>query len=177
LAVAGELSGDVFATGVTGSSGSGNTPSATTHHPQRATNFRSYKPLAHQHLLEVTAFVRGLAEKPFELHFVPQSGPFVRGVFTTVFTPHLGPARLEEIFHGAYADAPLVDIFKGSPELRLVQGTPRSLVGVAGEGDRGVVFVAIDNLGKGAAGQAVQNLNLMFGLDETTGLRVPGGFV
>ncbi|MBI4583513.1 MAG: N-acetyl-gamma-glutamyl-phosphate reductase [Planctomycetes bacterium] len=177
LARAEKLRGSVFATGVTGSSGAGNAPAQTTHHPERAANFRSYKPLAHQHLLEVNGFLRALTSAPFQLHFVPQSGPFVRGLFTTVFAPGLGLADLEAVYREAFGKEPLIAIDQGSPDLRWVQGTPRSHIGLAAEKDQGVVFVAMDNLGKGAAGQAIQNLNCMFGMEETTGLMLPGGFV
>ena len=177
LAASGRLAGDVCLLGLTGSSGSGNKPSPTTHHPERFSNVRSYKPLAHQHLLEVEAFLGGLADSDFNLQFVPQSGPFVRGIFTTVFTPGVGAAELTKIYTDAYAGEDLVDVIEGSPDLRWVQGSPRSWVGVGGEGDNGVVFTVIDNLGKGAASQGVQNMNLMCGLDETEGLRAPGGFV
>jgi N-acetyl-gamma-glutamyl-phosphate reductase len=177
LARARKLGGDVCVTGITGSSGAGNKPSATTHHPERATNVRSYKPLAHQHLLEVESFVRGLTPSDFRLHFVPQSGPFVRGIFTTVFLPGSSAEELEAIFRAAYAGEPLVSVVQGSPELRWVQGGPRAFIGVAGDGSRGVVFTVIDNLGKGAAGQALQNLNAVFGFPRDEGLAWPGGFV
>jgi N-acetyl-gamma-glutamyl-phosphate reductase len=177
LAAAGGLRGDVFACGITGSSGAGDKPLQTTHHPERAANVRAYKPLAHQHLLEVEAFLRTLAREPFALHFVPQSGPFVRGIFVTVFAPGRGAAALKEIFTRAYGKEPLVSVVDGSPDLRWVQGTPRAVIGVGGEGDRGVVFCVTDNLGKGGATQAIQNLNLALGLPETEGLLFPGGFV
>ena len=177
LCQAGKLRGDVFATSVTGSSGSGNVPSSKTHHPERATNFRSYKSLCHQHLLEVHHFLRTLTKESFNIHFIPQSGPFVRGIFTTVFTPGLGSEELEKIYQQAYPDSPLISIGKESPELRWVQGTPCSHIGITGDSNRSAVFVIIDNLGKGAAGQAIQNFNCMFGLEETEGLRLPGGFV
>lgn len=177
LADAGKLAGDVCLVGLTGSSGSGNKPSATTHHPERFSNVRSYKPLAHQHMLEVEGFLGGLGESDFSLQFVPASGPFVRGIFTTVFTPGVGASELVKIYADAYAGESLVEVVEGSPELRWAQGSPRSWVGVGGEGDNGVVFTVIDNLGKGAASQGVQNMNLMCGLDETEGLRAPGGFV
>lgn len=177
LAAAGRLSGDVCVTGVTGSSGSGNRPSEATHHPERAANFRAYKVLAHQHLLEVGAFLRTLGEGEYRLRFVPQSGPFVRGIFTTLFAPGIGARELEDIFRGAYDGEDLVTVTRGSPDLRLVQGTPRALIGVDGSAECGIVFSATDNLGKGAAGQAIQNMNLALGFPETEGLRVPGGFV
>jgi len=189
LAARQKLEGEYFISGVTGSSGSGNSPSATTHHPERAANFRAYKPLAHQHLLEVSAFLRTLTPKPFEIHFVPHSGPFVRGIFTTAFFPFWRAADLEKLYRDAYRDEPLITVGRGSPDLRWVLGTPRSHIGVAGGDGRqraggkstgqshAAAFIAIDNLGKGAAGQAIQNFNRAMGFSETEGLLMPGGFV
>lgn len=177
LAKAGKLRGAVPIVAVTGSSGSGNKPSAATHHPERAANFRAYKILSHQHLLEVDWFLRTLTSETFRLDFIPQSGPFVRGIFSTLFVSDLGGAELEEIYRAAYDAEPLVTVVRGSPDLRWVQGTPRTVIGVEGREDHGVVFSATDNLGKGAAGQAIQNLNLALGMPETEGLAIPGGFV
>jgi len=177
LAEAGRLRGDVCVTGVTGSSGSGNKPTSTTHHPERATNVRAYKPLVHQHLLEVDSFLRSRGDGDFRLQFVPQSGPFVRGIFTTTFCPGIGRAELREIYDRAYGGEPLVFVVDDSPDLRWVQGSPRSFVGVAGTERDGVVFCALDNLGKGAASQGIQNLNRALGRDETDGLLLAAGFV
>jgi N-acetyl-gamma-glutamyl-phosphate reductase len=177
LAAAGRLRGDACIVGVTGSSGSGNKVSSATHHPERASNFRAYKVLGHQHLLEVEAFLRTLTSEDFRIRFVPQSGPFVRGIFTTLLTLGVGRGELEEIFKGAYGGEALVSVVKGSPELRWIQGTPRSFVGIDGKDDCGVVFCATDNLGKGAAGQGIQNLNLALGFPELEGLLLPGGFI
>ncbi len=177
LAAAQKLRGNVFVTGITGSSGSGNKPSQTTHHPERAVNVRSYKPLQHQHLLEVEGFLRTLTKETFSVQFVPQSGPFVRGIFATVFAPGIGVSELERIFKQAYEGGELVSVVRGSPELRWVQGTPRSVIGVDGTTADGVVFCVTDNLGKGGPGQAIQNMNLALGFPETEGLRLPGGFV
>jgi N-acetyl-gamma-glutamyl-phosphate/LysW-gamma-L-alpha-aminoadipyl-6-phosphate reductase len=177
LAARGRLAGPLFLSGVTGSSGAGNAPAQTTHHPERASNFRAYKPLEHQHLLEVESFLRALTPADFEIHFVPHSGPFVRGIFTTAFLPGVRSEELEEIYRTAYRGEPLISVARGSPDLRWVQSTPRSQLGVAGDEGMGVAFVAIDNLGKGAAGQAIQNFNRAMGFPETEGLLVPGGFV
>lgn len=177
LAKHGLLSGGVFTTGITGSSGSGNTPVATTHHPERATNVRAYNALKHRHVLEVEAFLRTLTGEDFHVHFVPQSGPFVRGIFATVFAPGVAPERLEAIYTETYRGEPLISVRSGSPELRWVQGTPRAAIGVAGDGEDGVVFCVTDNLGKGGAAQAVQSLNVALGFPETEGLAAPGGFV
>ncbi|MBN1442995.1 MAG: N-acetyl-gamma-glutamyl-phosphate reductase [Planctomycetes bacterium] len=177
LAKAGRLSGDICVTAVTGSSGSGNKPSAATHHPERASNFRSYKVLVHQHRLEVEHYLRKIAASEFRLHFVPQSAPLVRGIFVTVFLPGTSAGDLRRIFDDAYGGEPLIAVVDGSPELRWIQGTPRSFVGIAGTGGDGVVFTVTDNLGKGAAGQAIQNLNCALGFPETEGLDWPGGYV
>ncbi len=177
LAAAGRLRGDFFVSATTGSSGAGNHPLPTTHHPERDTNMRAYKPFVHQHLLEVESFLAALTETRFRLHFVPHSGPFVRGIFATVFTPGVGCGELEDIFRAAYENEALISVVSGSPDLRWTQSSPRAVLGVAGEADRGVVFSTLDNLGKGGAGQAVQNLNCALGLPETAGLRVPAGYV
>lgn len=177
LAAAGRLPADVFISATTGSSGAGNKPLQTTHHPERGTNMRAYKPLVHQHLLEVESFLSTLTGERFRLHFVPQSGPFVRGIFATVFTPGIGRRELEEVFRSTYSGEALVSVVSGSPDLRWTQGSPRAVLGIAGEEDRGVVFSTLDNLGKGGAGQGVQNLNCVLGLEETMGLRIPAGYV
>lgn len=178
LAMSDMISETMALTGITGSSGSGREPSRTTHHPERAANIRSYKALRHPHLLEVEEFLNARTGTPVRLRFVPQSAPIVRGIFTTLFVPDRSQKEVREVLESFYADEPLIDVVEGSPDLRLVQSTPRSLVGVEGSEDRGtVVFTAIDNLGKGAAGQAIQNMNCALGLAETDGLLWPGGFV
>jgi N-acetyl-gamma-glutamyl-phosphate reductase len=101
----------------------------------------------------------------------------VRGIFTTLFLPQVGIEELEEIFRGSYDGEALISVVRGSPEIRWIQGTPRSVIGLEGDSKRSVVFSVTDNLGKGAAGQAIQNLNLALGLPETEGLLFPGGFV
>ena len=165
-------------TAATGSSGSGAAPSDTTHHPTRANDFRAYKVLGHQHEAEV---LRTLATAGWQapLSFVPQSAPMVRGIFATIQFPL--PAGIE---YGALR-AHFENFYKGRFFVRVVDGTPRvaATVGsafadlsVAAKGSHGVVLVALDNLGKGMATQAVQNLNLALGLPEWTGLRAAGGW-
>ena len=178
LARKGLLSGDICVTGITGSSGSGASPKPTTHHPERAANIRSYRPLEHQHLLEVEEFLRSETDRDMRLLFVAQSAPIVRGIYVTAFLPGVSPARLTETYRDAYQEEAFVNVVEGSPDLRWVQGTPQAFVGFAGAEPLGSVgFGVIDNLGKGAAGQAIQNLNCVFGFDETDGLRLPGGFI
>jgi len=178
LAQSGLLSAPVCLTGITGSSGSGRQAVTTTHHPERAQNVRAYKSLAHQHLLEVEWFINRDSGPDIQIQFVSQSAPIVRGIFTTLFLPGQEVVAVREVYERFYGGETLIDIVEGSPDLRSVQTTPRSVIGVDGAAGRGaVVFSAIDNLGKGAAGQAIQNLNCALGLAETEGLVWPGGFV
>lgn len=154
----------VFVTGVTGSSGSGATPSATTHSSTRIGNLKAYKVFEHQHLDEIRHTVG------VPVHFVPVSGPFVRGIWITIQATLTQEADVDAIFANAYASSPMVRLRQGLPELKPVVGTNFADIGWVVQGNHVVIGVAIDNLGKGAAGQALQNLNLMLGLPETTGL-------
>ena len=168
--------GWMAATGATGSSGSGASPSEGTHHPLRAQDFRAYKVLTHQHLAEVKAGMDALGIQG-ELAFVPQSAPMVRGIFVSLqfrmpegLTGEGLRTRAEEVFR----DAPLVRLVADSPRVGAVAGSAFCDLAVASSGGSGVVMTAIDNLGKGMAAQAVQCMNLALGLPETQGLRVPG---
>lgn len=173
------LAGDVVSNGVTGSSGSGAEPKWTTHHPERAEDFRVYRPLDHQHVPEIEMALGSAGARDLKLAMVPHSGPFVRGIFTTAYffpAEPVTPARLASIYEAFYADEPFVRLRGGSPRLATVRGTNWCDVGVAArpDGTQLTVMTAIDNLVKGMAGQAVQNLNLLFGFPETEGLGFPG---
>ncbi len=168
----------VAVTAATGSSGSGAAPSDTTHHPTRANDFRAYKVLQHQHEAEV---LRTLAAAGWtaSLGFVPQSAPMVRGIFATAqfpLPPGLGPEALRLHVEGCYRDRPFVRIVDGSPRVAATTGSAFADIGVAAKEGHGVVMVALDNLGKGMAAQAVQNLNLALGLREDTGLKGAGSW-
>ncbi|MHC5010755.1 MAG: N-acetyl-gamma-glutamyl-phosphate reductase [Planctomycetota bacterium] len=168
----GALGGRAAVTSVTGSSGSGAVAKPGTHHPERFSNFKAYRPLHHQHLPEV---LQALGDGT-EVDFVPCSAPLSRGIYVTAFAP-VGDRRGEDVaalFAAAYRDEPFVRLREDPPELRAVAGTNMADVSVTIRAGTAVVNVAIDNLGKGMAGTAVQNLNLLFGLDETTGLAFPG---
>ena len=177
----GELVGDVCVAAMTGSSGAGNKPAQTTHHPERGQNARAYKVLEHQHLVECVPFLEDLnAANEFDLFFVPQSGPWVRGIFATAFIPlnqQHSLATVNALVTEAYGKEKFIHIVEGSPEMRLVQNTNMAHVTYRAQGDMLVGMCALDNLVKGGAGQAVQNLNLMLGLEETTGLLHPAGYV
>ncbi len=163
------------ASAVTGSSGSGTNPNFATHHPSRANDFRAYKVLTHHHAAEVE-MAMAACNVEGKLGFVPHSGPFVRGIFVTLqfenvhrlHTPAL-QARAASAFH----DCPFVRIVEGSPRVVAVAGTNFADVGVAANENTSAIMVAIDNLGKGMAGQAVQAMNIALGLPETTALWQP----
>jgi N-acetyl-gamma-glutamyl-phosphate reductase len=185
FAKAGLLEGSVEVVGITGSSGSGVTPSVTTHHPTRSVNLRTYRPLAHQHAPEIAAALTGAGAKNLSLNFVPVSAPLARGIFATAF--FRVPARtsteaLMKLPHETYAHEPFVRIPQNRlPEVAAVNGSNYAEVGVVvGPEESGTrlvtAFSALDNLVKGGAGQAIQNMNLMLGLPETTALRDPGGY-
>ena len=186
LARAGLLRGSIHVVGITGSSGSGVAPSAGTHHPVRAVNLKSYKLLEHQHTPEVEETLRaaaGSAVMPFELRFVPVSAPLSRGILTTSFIEV--PANETEetiagLFRRWYGDEPFVRFLEDRvPEVAAVSGSNYAELGFSlgepREGSRTLaVQAALDNLIKGGAGQAIQNMNLMLGLPEMMSLEDPG---
>lgn len=161
---------EAHVTALTGASGSGATPSATTHFPRRDGNVRAYKPLAHRHLAEVQEVLGEGAS----VHFVPVSGPWTRGIWGTAHVALPEAVRLgavTEAFERAYGGRPFVRLSPGElPELLSTVGTPFCDLGWVEKGGHLVVGFALDNLLKGAASQAVQNLNLALGLPEAAGL-------
>ncbi|HTL97295.1 MAG TPA: N-acetyl-gamma-glutamyl-phosphate reductase [Holophagaceae bacterium] len=167
----------VAASAITGSSGSGAHPSETTHHPTRANDFRAYKPLQHQHEAEVLATLAAEGWAP-ELAFTPHSAPLVRGIFATVQArlettiPEADlRARIEAAFPG-----PFVRVVEGSPRVAAVAGSAFADIGFAMKGPLLSVMVALDNLGKGMATQAIQNLNLALDHAPMAGLRSAGPY-
>ena len=186
LARAGLLDGAVVhVQGITGSSGSGIAPQAGTHHPSRAGNLKTYKPLEHQHVPEIVQTLEDGGAKGVELRFVPVSAPLTRGIFATCFLElpaDADAARLATLFDTTYAGEPFVRRPKKRlPEVVAVAGSNHAEVGFAVgpvHGDKRTVtcFSAIDNLIKGGAGQAIQNMNLMLGCDERASLEDVGNW-
>ena len=186
LAKAGLLDGTtIHVTGITGSSGSGIAPGAGTHHPSRAGNLKTYKPLEHQHVPEVLQLLGDAGAKHVELRFVPVSAPLTRGIFATCFVEL--PAAVDAgvlggLFETAFAREPFVrKPHKRLPEVVAVAGSNFAEVGYAVggvvDGKRTVtLFAAIDNLIKGGAGQAIQNMNLVLGCDERASLEDVGNW-
>lgn len=161
---------EAHVTALTGASGSGTRPKAATHFPTRDGNVRAYKVLAHQHLPEVQQVLGPAAD----LAFVPASGPWTRGIWGTAHVALPDGVDADTVaswFERAYADAPFVRTWPGTlPELRYAARTPFCDLGWTVQGRKLALGFALDNLLKGAASQAVQNLNLALGLPETAGL-------
>ncbi len=161
----------------TGSSGSGATPKALTHHPVRTSTFKAYKVMEHQHEREIKAtWGRVTTSRSLpSLTFVPQSTPLVRGIYACTYLVFEGepPVNTREIYEEAYAGSPFVRLVTSAPNVRNVAGTNNADVFIKDDFGVTLVITAIDNLIRGAAGQAVQCMNLGFGLDESLGLRLP----
>lgn len=175
LAKEGLLKGDVIVDSKTGSSGSGADPSAGTHHPERAADFRAYKLFEHQHEPEIVQCLRSGGENKFHLTFVAHSAPMVRGIFTTAYARlDTSAGKIEDIYRKRYGKEKFVRLVDGSPRCAVVAGTNYCDIAVAASDGRVVIMTAIDNLVKGGAGQAVQSMNIALGFDETTGLTFPG---
>ena len=168
--------GDLFVTGVTGSTGSGKQPQTGTHHPERHSNLYAYKPLEHRHAPEIMSQLSRASRADVRVNFVPHSGPFARGIYVTVQANAANgttTARLRDAFGHYYADACFIDVVDGMPRLKNVVTSNRAEIGVAVNDGALVVTCAIDNLVKGAAGGAVQWMNRLWGLREESGLNAP----
>ncbi|HSS20019.1 MAG TPA: N-acetyl-gamma-glutamyl-phosphate reductase [Pyrinomonadaceae bacterium] len=171
------ISGRVIVDAKTGSSGSGAKAAANTHHPQRMNSFYAYKPFTHQHVPEIEQELQHVGDWNNELVFMTHSLPVARGIFSSIYVEtkeSLSEEQLRQSFTDFYRDSFFVRTVKGSPDINWVKTTNFCDLGFAVRGKQAVVFSALDNLVKGAAGQAVQNMNLMFGLEETTGLMLIG---
>ncbi|MEN9800468.1 MAG: hypothetical protein RL653_4165 [Pseudomonadota bacterium] len=185
LARGGLLSGAIHTVAATGSSGSGANPQITTHHPLRAANLRTYKPLEHQHVPEILqTLTRAGGSAEASLEFVPVSAPLPRGIFATSFVDvpaETTQGQLDALWKKTWAGEPFVRIVGGGrqPEVIGVAHSNYVEVGfslgpVAGSSRRVVCFSALDNLVKGGAGQAIQAFNVMMGFDEKLTLAEPG---
>ena len=172
---AGVVQGPPLVSAVTGSSGSGHRPKPRTHHPERALNFFAYDPLQHRHQPEIESALARLNPKKFPLTLQVHSAPLVRGIYASAFFPIEPGTPLLDLYRKRYAHEKLLDVLGEPPELADVAGTARAAVGVVTKDGRAAVFTTIDNLLKGAASQAVQCMNLMFGFSEVTGLLWPSG--
>lgn len=176
LAHAGLLEHDVHINAVTGSTGAGISPSDTSHFSWRNNNLSWYKPFTHQHLGEINESLRGLQENSGKLFFIPNRGNFTRGILATAYTRFDGDlATAKRLFHSYYKNAVFTQIAEEPIHLKQVVNTNHCHVHVHKHDDMLLITSAIDNLLKGASGQAVQNMNLIFGLEENLGLNLKAG--
>lgn len=179
LAKNGLLKGEVHVNAITGSTGAGQKPTESTHFSWRNNNISIYKPFKHQHLPEIKQSLTQL-QNGYEgvINFIPVRGDFARGIFATVYLDcELEVDRVKEMYEEFYSDHPFTFISNKTIDLKQVVNTNKGIIQVEKYGNKLLVTSIIDNLLKGASGQAVHNMNLMFGLDEKLGLNLkPSAF-
>lgn len=173
-AAQGLLPSQVCVTGITGSTGAGVKPASTTHFSWRTDNLSVYKAFTHQHLAEIRQSLAKLQpEFAGDINFVPVRGDFARGIFViTHFDCEKSQEEMQSLYEQYYGNHPFASVSKKPIDLKQAVNTNRARISLEKHGNKLMVLVAIDNLLKGASGQAVQNMNLMFGLDEQTGLQL-----
>ena len=174
LAEKGLLSNDVHINAVTGATGAGTSLSDTSHFPWRDNNFSYYKPFTHQHLGEINQSVKQLQNSfSSEILFMPNRGNFSRGIFATAYTEFSGSVEeAKTIYKNFYKEARFTFVSDDDLHLKQVVNTNKCLIHLHKHQNKLLITSVIDNLLKGASGQAIQNMNLMFGLEETTGLQL-----
>ncbi|MEX2496317.1 MAG: N-acetyl-gamma-glutamyl-phosphate reductase [Woeseia sp.] len=176
LVRSGLSSGPLFVNGITGSTGSGRSAQPGTHHPERHSNLYAYKPLQHRHVPEIVQLIKDACNARVAINFVPHSGPFARGIYVTLQASLVSGTRAEDVrraFVDDYAGAAFVRLVDGAPKLKDVVASNWCHIGIRCENDSVVVMSAIDNLVKGAAGGALQWMNRLWSLPETSGLLAP----
>ncbi len=173
LSNAGLIKDEVHVSAVTGSTGAGQSLSNTSHFSWRNNNISIYKAFTHQHLTEIKMVLSGKnAEKPV-VNFIPYRGNFTRGIMANVYTKFLGNIQdARNLYDEFYKNHPFTHLSESSIDIKQVVNTNKCIIALEKEGDNLLITSIIDNLTKGASGQAVQNMNLMFGLEETTGLKL-----
>lgn len=173
LAKAGIL-GDVYTTGITGSTGAGQSLSNTSHFSWRANNIQAYKTLQHQHINEIHQSLQQLqGNDEMHVNFVPWRGDFTRGIYvSSIIDCGLPLEEIRQLYKTYYQHHPFTHVSETMIDLKQVVNTNKCLLYIEKQGNKIVVHSAIDNLLKGASGQAVQNMNLLFGIEETAGLKL-----
>jgi N-acetyl-gamma-glutamyl-phosphate reductase len=170
------LTSDIHISGVTGSTGAGQSLTETSHFSWRNNNLSIYKAFEHQHLKEITQSLKSLQpEMKEEINFIPFRGDFTRGIFATIYLKTaLGLEEAKKMYKEYYAPHPFTHVSEVNPAMKQVVNTNNAVVYLEKHGSRLLIVSMIDNLLKGASGQAVQNMNLLFGMDESTGLKLKG---
>lgn len=174
LAFTGNLTDEIHITGITGSTGAGVKPSPTTHFCWRSDNISIYKAFKHQHLTEINHTLQSIQPSfTGKINFIPVRGDFARGIFVMAYlNSSLTIDEANKIYNDYYTNAPFTFVSERNIDLKQVINTNNALVHLEKHDDKLLITAAIDNLLKGASGQAVQNMNIMFGLDQCTGLRL-----
>lgn len=163
----------VYTTGITGSTGAGQQLQDTTHFSWRANNISAYKTLQHQHVSEICKTLNSLNEENIALEFVPWRGDFTRGIFTSsTIETNLSLHQIQSLYEDFYRNNPFVFLSKSNIDLKQVVNTNKCLLFIEKDENHVVIHSVIDNLLKGASGQAIQNMNLMFGWEATLGLKL-----
>lgn len=174
LAATGELKNDVHISATTGSTGAGQKLASTSHFSWRTNNMSTYKAFEHQHLNEIGETIQSLMPRfGAQINFVPYRGDFARGIIASIYTDTtLSEQSVRQLYKDFYADAAFTFVSDDNVHLKQVVNTNKCLLSVEKFGDKVLIMSVIDNLLKGASGQAVQNMNLMFGLEQKAGLRL-----
>lgn len=174
LAAAGKLQSEIHINALTGSTGAGQKPTDTTHFSWRNDNISVYKAFDHQHLKEITESVVQLqSDFAKNINFVPYRGDFARGIFATIYIDSdLDESTAKDIFKKYYANHPFTHVCDENPDMKLIVNTNKCYIHIEKHGNKLMILSMIDNLLKGASGQAVQNMNLLFGLPENEGLKL-----
>ena len=178
LANAGLLKSEIHISATTGSTGAGQKPGATTHFSWRNNNLSVYKAFEHQHLNEIgESLIQLQSDFDKEINFIPYRGDFARGIMASTYVEsNLSLEEAEKLYTDFYAEHPFTHISKKNIDLKQVVNTNKCLIHIEKHGNKLLILSIIDNLLKGASGQAVQNMNLMFGFEETTGLKLKASY-
>jgi N-acetyl-gamma-glutamyl-phosphate reductase len=174
LAAKGLIKDEIHISGITGSTGAGQSLSQTSHFSWRNNNFSIYKAFTHQHLKEIAQSLKQLQPSLDKaINFIPFRGDFTRGIYATIYTKYEGTIEdAYKMYEDYYAGHPFTHVSKVNPDLKQVVNTNNTIIYLEKHDDKLLIVSMNDNLLKGASGQAVQNMNLMFGLEETTGLKL-----
>ena len=169
---------EVYTTGITGSTGAGQGLSNTSHFSWRANNIQAYKTLQHQHLNEIVqSLVQLQGNQNAEVNFVPWRGDFTRGIFvTSIISSDLSLEALYDLYNAFYEGQAFTHVSKNNIDLKQVVNTNKCLIQIEKQGNKIAIHSVVDNLLKGAVGQAVQNMNLIFGIEEGAGLQLKANY-
>ncbi len=173
LAATGKLKGDVYINAITGSTGAGQKPGTTTHFSWRDSNLSTYKEFTHQHMDEIKETLKSYQKDIADIHFIPIRGCHTRGILASIITDcHMDIGDIYDLYQGWYSHHPFVHVTDSEISLKQVVNTNKCVINIKKQNNKVLIVSTIDNLIKGASGQAIQNMNLMFSLEENAGLKL-----